>query len=82
MIYFTAKWLENSTDWKEYGTITIVPLISNILNHIYTGMLAVVIFVSLLVFNLIITRYKTGKLPVFDLKIFGIMVVLILGAYL
>lgn len=82
LIYFTAKWLENSTDWKEYGTITIVPLISNILNHIYTGMLAVVIFVSLLVFNLIITRYKTGKLPVFDLKIFGIMVVLILGAYL
>ncbi len=52
------------------------------MTHIYTGMLAVVIFVSLLVFNLIITRYKTGKLPVFDLKIFGIMVVLILGAYL
>jgi 4-amino-4-deoxy-L-arabinose transferase-like glycosyltransferase len=80
LIYFTVKWLENSGDWKKYGTITIVLLICNILIHIYTGMIAVIIFVSLLIFNLIITRYKTGHWPVFELKIFGLILALILGS--
>ena len=73
LIYFTVKWLENCRDWKKYGTITIVLLICSILIHIYTGMIAVVIFVSLLIFNLIITRYKTGNWLIFELKIFGLI---------
>ena len=80
LIYFTVKWLENSMDWKKYGTITLVLIICNILIHIYTGMMAVVIFVSLLLFKLIITRYKNGHWLVFELKIFGLIIALILGS--
>ena len=81
LIYFNVKWLENSRKWHKYGVITVILLLCSILTHIYTGMLAVVIFVSLLIFNIAITKYKTDKLPVFDLKIFGIMGLLIIGAF-
>jgi hypothetical protein len=79
LIYFTVKWLENISKWKKYGTLSVAMLLCSILTHIYTGMLAVVIFMSLMVFNLLFRTYKTHSLPLFDLKIFGLMLVLILG---
>ena len=81
LIYFNVKWLENSRKWHKYGVITVILLLCSILTHIYTGMLVVVIFVSLLIFNITLTKYKTGKLPIFDLKIFVIMGLLIIGAF-
>ena len=80
LIYFNLKWLENTKKWHKYGVITLILLLCNILTHIYTGMLAIVIFVSLLIFNITIIKYKTGRLPIFDLKVFGIMGLLIIGA--
>ncbi len=80
LIYFNVKWLENTKKWHKYGVITLILLLCNILTHIYTGMLAIVIFVSLLIFNITIIKYKTGRLPIFDLKVFGIMGLLIIGA--
>lgn len=79
-IYFNVKWLENTRRWRKYGTITIILLICSILTHIYTGMLSILIFISLLFFNIFLTKYKTGELPGFDVKIFGIMVLLIIGS--
>ena len=79
LIYFTVKWLENISEWKKYGVLSVALLLCSILTHIYTGMLAVVIFMSLMVFNLLFLTYKTHSLPLFDLKIFGLMLVLILG---
>jgi hypothetical protein len=79
LIYFTVQWLENINDWKKYGTMSIIMLLCSILTHIYTGLLAVIIFVSLFLFNLIIIRYRTGKIPAFDLKILGLISFLILG---
>ncbi|KAF5079947.1 glycosyltransferase family 39 protein [Methanobacterium aggregans] len=79
LIYFTVKWLENTGEWKKYGTITVALLLCSILTHIYTGMLAVMIVVFLLVFDLIFRTYKTRKLPLLDLKIFGLVAALILG---
>ncbi len=79
MIYYNVKWLENTKQWHKYGVITIILLFCNILTHIYTGMLAIVIFVTLLIFNITIIKYKTGRLPIFDLKVIGIMGLLIFG---
>ena len=79
LIYFNVKWLENTKQWHKYGLITLILLLCSILTHIYTGMLAVVIFISLLIFNITIIKYKTGKLPIFDLKVFWIMGLLIIG---
>ena len=79
LIYFTVQWLENISKWRKYGTISIIMLLCSILTHIYTGLIAVIVFVSLFLFNLIVTKYKTGKIPVFDLKILGLMSFLIVG---
>ena len=79
LIYFTVKWLENTAEWKKYGIMSVALLLCSILTHIYTGMLAVVLFMSLIVFNLLFRTYKTRSLPLFDLKIFGLMLALILG---
>jgi hypothetical protein len=79
LIYFTVQWLENISKWRKYGTISIIMLLCSILTHIYTGLIAVIVFVSLFLFNLILTKYKTGKIPVFDLKILGLMSFLIVG---
>jgi hypothetical protein len=79
LIYFTVKWLENTKKWQKYGTITIILLLCSILTHIYTGMVALVIFVSLIIFSMIFKAYKTRKIPFFDLKIFGILLIIIAG---
>ncbi len=79
LLYFAVKWLENPQKWKRYGTLTVVILVCNIFTHIYTGILAVVLFISLLLFTFGLRAYKTGKIPAFDLKIVGILGILILG---
>lgn len=79
LLYFMVKWLENTSNWKKYGIITIFLLVCSILTHIYTGMLAVLIFTAIIILNTIIKAVKTRKLPLFDLKIFGLIGVLIIG---
>lgn len=79
LLYFAVKWFENTKEWKKYGVLTVILLICSIFTHIYTGILAVVLFVSLLLFSVIFRTYKTGKMPGRDLKIIGIVGVLIIG---
>ncbi|MGF7117515.1 glycosyltransferase family 39 protein [Methanobacterium oryzae] len=79
LMYFAVKWFENTKNWKKYGILTIILLVCSIFTHIYTGILAVVLFVSLLLFNFGFKTYKTGKIHLFDLKILGLLGVLIIG---
>ncbi len=79
LIYFTVKWLENTRNWKKYGTIALFFLVCSILTHIYTGMLAVVIFLAIILFNTGFKAIKARKLPLFDLKVLGIIGALIIG---
>ncbi|HML04672.1 MAG TPA: glycosyltransferase family 39 protein [Methanobacterium sp.] len=79
LVYFAVKWFENTKEWKKYGILTVILIICSIFTHIYTGILAVVLFVSLLLFSMIFRTYKTGKIPGRDLKIVGIVGVLIIG---
>lgn len=79
LLYFAVKWFENTKKWKKYGILTIILLICSIFTHIYTGILAVILFGSLLIFSLIFRSYKTGKMPGFDLKIILTAVILTIG---
>ncbi len=79
LMYFSVKWFENTKKWKKYGVLTIVLLVCSIFTHIYTGILAVVLFVSLLLFNFSFKTYKTRKIHLFDLKILGVLGLLIFG---
>jgi hypothetical protein len=79
LLYFAVKWLENPKNWKKYGILTTILLACNIFTHIYTGLLAVVLFVSLLLFNLGLRTYKTGKIQGLDLKIVGALSILIIS---
>ncbi|MGB9977837.1 hypothetical protein [Methanobacterium sp.] len=79
LIYFAVKWLENPKEWKKYGILTIAILLCNIFTHIYTGMLAVILFISLLLFNWVLISYKTGKVEMESLKILGIVSILVIG---
>jgi hypothetical protein len=79
LLYFEVKWFENTKEWKKYGILTVILLICSIFTHIYTGILAVVLFISLLLFNIIFRTFKTGKMPARDLKIVGVVGVLIIG---
>jgi len=79
LIYFAVKWLENPKEWKKYGTLAITIFLCNIFTHIYTGILAVILFISLLLFNLVLISYKTGKVEMKGLKILGIVSILVIG---
>ncbi len=79
LIYFAVKWLQNPKEWKKYGILAIAILLCNIFTHIYTGILAIVLFISLLLFNWGLSTYKTGKIRSFDLKVLGIVSILIMG---
>jgi hypothetical protein len=79
LLYFLVKWLEDTKNWKKYGIITLLLLAFSVLTHVYTGMLAVVIFTAIILFNMIIKIIKTRELPLFDLKIFGLVGICVLG---
>ena len=79
LLYFLVKWLEDTKNWKKYGIITLLLLAFSVLTHVYTGMLAVVIFTAIILFNMVIKIIKTRKLPLFDLKIFGLVGICVLG---
>jgi hypothetical protein len=79
LLYFAVKWFENTKEWKKYGILTLIMVVCSIFTHIYTGLLAVILFTSLILFNLIFRTYKTGKMPMFDLKILGVAAILIIG---
>lgn len=78
-LYFAINWFENINDWKKYGTLTVIFLCLNLLTHIYTGALAVILFFGLLIFSIILKTYKTRKLPIFDLKILGLLSALVIA---
>jgi len=79
LLYFLVKWLEDTKNWKKYGIITLLLLAFSVLTHVYTGMLAVVIFTAIILFNMVIKIIKTRELPLFDLKIFGLVGIFVLG---
>lgn len=71
LIYFAVKWFENTKKWKKYGVLTIILLVCSMFTHIYTGIMAIVLFLSILVFSLVLKTYKTRKMQFFDIKILG-----------
>jgi hypothetical protein len=79
-LYFAVMWFADIKDWRKYGVLTVLFLCINLLTHIYTGAVAVTLFFSLLIFSIVFKSYKTRKLPLFDLKILGILSVLV-GAF-
>jgi len=79
LLYFAIKWFENSSQWQKFGVITLILLICNVLTHIYTGAVAVILLLSLVIFSVAFKSTKTNKLPVFDLKILGLFSILIIG---
>lgn len=72
-LYFAIRWFEDLKQWKKYGILTVLLLCLNLLTHIYTGALAASLFFSLLVFSILLKSFKTHKLPIFDLKILGLL---------
>jgi hypothetical protein len=80
-LYFAVMWFEDINQWRKYGVLTILFLCLNILTHIYTGAVAVTLFFSLLIFSMAFKTYKIRKLPLFDLKILGILSALVLGFF-
>ncbi len=81
-LYFAIRWFENIQEWKKFGVLTVLFLVLNLLIHIYTGALAVLLFFALLVFNIVVKKLRTGKLPLFDLKILVILSLGVLGCFL
>ena len=79
-LYFAVMWFADIKDWRKYGVLTVLFLCINLLTHIYTGAVAVTIFFSLLIFSIGFKTYKARKLPFFDLKILGILSVMV-GAF-
>ncbi len=77
-LYFAVMWFADSNKWRKYGVLTVLFLCLNLLTHIYTGAVAVTIFFSLLIFSIVFKTYKIRKLPLFDLKILGIVSVTVL----
>lgn len=81
-LYFMVRWFEDISHWKRYGVLTVIFLCINLLTHIYTGAVAVTLFFTLLIFSIVFKTFKTHKLPVFDLKIFGILSVLVITFFM
>jgi hypothetical protein len=80
--YFLIRWFENIGDWKKYGVLTIIFLLINMLTHIYTGSVSILIFLVMLVFTFVFKSYKNRSLAKFELKILGLIsaaVVIVLG---
>jgi hypothetical protein len=79
-LYFVVMWFADIKKWRKYGVLTVLFLCLNLLTHIYTGAMAVTLFFALLIFSIVFKTWKTRKLPVFDLKILGILSALV-GAF-
>lgn len=80
-LYFAVMWVADINKWRKYGVLTVLFLCLNLLTHIYTGAVAVTLFFSLLIFSIVFKTYKIRKLPVFDLKILGIVSALVLAFF-
>lgn len=78
-LYFAICWFEDIKQWKKYGSLTVLLLCVNLLTHIYTGALAIVLFFSILSFSIIVKTFRTRKLPIYDTKILGLSGFLIFG---
>jgi hypothetical protein len=75
-IYFAIHWFENLHEWKKYGILTFVFLLCSFFSHVYTAGIILILAFGLLIFHLVLKSIKTRSLPVFELKLFGIMIVL------
>jgi hypothetical protein len=83
--YFIIKWFENIGNWKKYGVLTTIFLLINMLTHIYTGSVSILIFLAMLIFTFVFKSYKNRSLAKFELKILGLIsagVALVLGILL
>lgn len=81
-LYFVLRWFENINHWRKYGVLTVIFLCFNLLTHIYTGALAVLLLFALLIFSIAFKKNKTGKIPIFDLKILGLLTALVVGCFI
>lgn len=81
-LYLAIRWFEDIQQWEKFGVLTVLFLGLNLLTHIYTGALAVILFFALLLFSIVVKKIKTGTLPRFDLKILIILSVVVLGCFL
>ena len=75
-IYFAINWFENIHDWKKNGTLTLVFLLCSFFSHVYTAGIVLILASGLLIFHIVLKSIKTRSLPVFELKIFGIIILL------
>jgi hypothetical protein len=80
-LYFAVMWFADINQWKKYGVLTVIFLCLNLLTHIYTGAVAVTLFFSLLLFSTVFKTYKIRKLPIFDLKILGMVSAVVLAFF-
>jgi len=80
-LYFAVMWFADINNWRKYGVLTVIFLCLNLLTHIYTGAVAVTLFFSLLIFSIVFKTYKIRKLPLFDIKILGMVSVLVLAFF-
>jgi|GEM_PF-1197236 len=80
-LYFAVMWFADTKDWRKYGVLTVLFLCLNLLTHIYTGAVAVTLFFALLIFSIMFKTWKARKLPVFDLKILGILTALVIAFF-
>nr|WP_319374532.1 glycosyltransferase family 39 protein [uncultured Methanobacterium sp.] len=78
-MYLAVMWFADITKWKKYGVLTVLFLCLNLLTHIYTGAVAVTLFFSLLIFSIVFKTFKARRLPIFDLKILGLLTALVLA---
>lgn len=81
-LYLAVKWFEDINNWKKYGVLTVIFLCLNLLTHIYTGAVAVTLFFALLTFSIVFKTFKTHRLPIFDLKILGILSALVIAFFI
>ncbi len=75
-IYFAIHWFENLHEWKKYGILTFVFLLCSFFSHVYTAGIILILAFGLLIFHIVLKSIKTRSLPVFELKIIGIIIIL------
>jgi len=75
-IYFAIKWFENLREWKKYGIFTLVFFLCSFFSHVYTAGIILILAFGLLFFHVVLKSIKTRSIPVFELKLFGIVIIL------
>jgi hypothetical protein len=74
--------LENPGAWKRNGVITFVLLVCNVLTHVSTGGIALILFLGLFLFSFLVKAIKYRKFPKFESIMFLLLVGLGIAALL